>query len=1717
MIRWVVRSSVVLLLAGLMVVPVPTAVSGAAGVVQASPSGELRVTTSPAVPSTIRVDGVDRGQWGLTWVDIEAGEHEVCFSGVPGFRTPPCEQVVVPEGGTGVFSGVFEPLVALQVSTAPAVPATISLRDVTGGGSAVAMDDWGVQTFVPDGRTFEVCFGPVAGFTAPGCEQFTTSGAPVTVTGDYVGAPGAPGPVGLGMLRVTTEPAVPSTISVDGEVRDDWGLNWLQLAPGSYEVCFGDVPGFGTPACEQAVVTAGATATVVGQFDTLGLLAVSTDPAVESTISVNGLPRDDWGVWLPITAGDHEVCFSPAKTGQVPVEVCQNATVTAGQTASVTGLFAAGEVLEAPPLPGGDARFVDAVVRDLAGREPSPAEVADRVTALGGGVTRAAMISELAGSDAFVAMAVRHVYAEALDRSPTETELTDAAGTLGSTGSLSGLWTQLLGGNEFLAMAGGDAEGFVTTAFQRMLKRDPSQGEVDAGLADLDGGSSRLEVASGLVDGVEGSRVRAKTWSHKLLSRDPEPGELDAWGQVMASAGDVAVVQAIASSGAYDEVAQDRVRSASLTAAPSTVILEGDQVVSAVWNLDGSGTIVVGPDPEIPAVGGFVVVAGQADPTAEGLGRVESITVGPGTRTLAVAAAGLDEVFTSGEVVDTTELTEPTAVIAGAGAGPVQSGSCSAQVNDVLSAQIGVDVANASTISWGLSGLDATVAVSVVPNASFKLQGSISASCERELWSVQWQVPIQVGPVTVPSYISTSASLGVNANLTVAEMGASVSLPCTLGVRATSSSAQSVSGCEGLRSDVTFNPTVTGNAKAYAKASIGYHIGVDKGWAKANIGLEATATLSVEAKISTASSPNWTIDAHLDGSLDLTGSLVKWDLNHNLAEARLYTRRLAQGRLGDGTSAGETTRRLGSYEVGGGAVAVVPDVQDGILRIEIDECTIEVLYASTVGGDFVLEVWDDGVLLGTDPFSVLPGGTGLAYFTLSTVVLQGASGLGIYISQDTTGNWVDQVDPYNGADEVVGCGLPVGSASGQVTAAATGEPVAGSTIDLYQVDQSGNQVGPARATTTADAQGRYLFSDVEPGRYTLLFWPPDPNPTDLTFQYLGGATAGIEWAETFVLDGTGAFSGLDAALVTGGSISGVVTRAVDSSPVEAATVCAFSWFNFCTETDADGHYTINGVIPLDYVVSFNGSIAGLGSEYFDDALEWEDAERVTVTAGVATTGIDAALGNHGAKSISGTVTSDVTGLPIDGACVEALNGSMEVVLEACTGPDGTYVLDGLPPWSYVLRVNPPVPYGAEFYLDASTWWDATWVDVSGASRTGVDFSVATGSAVTGRVTGEHDGAGVAGVQVTLWGTTFDAFSTVTDADGHYQLGGLPADTYTVEFQRPTGSYFVTEYWDDAPDWGSATPLTLGADEVLTNVDAALVLGGGISGTVARDADGQPVANAYVTLRPIGGGPVQSVGTSWDGTYEARGLAPGPVEVFVGKPSDQNLVSEYYDDALDPASATPVVVVAGQMTEGIDASLAVGGVIEGTVTRDSDGSPVEGVAVVTMASGQFRFAYTGQDGTWRLDGLPSGEYTLQFHPPWDSGLAGEFWNDVGTHEEATPIAVGAGEVVSAIDVGLAEAAQISGTVTRDADGTPVEGVTVVLVRGSQMWGAVTDADGRWSFTGVAPGSYLLSFHPPDGSGLVAEYHLDAPDEGSATVIAVPPGGVVEIDASLAAEP
>ncbi len=307
------------------------AASAAVVVTPASPViGELRVTTSPPVPAQILVDGVIRDSFGLAWLDLPAGSYTVSFTHVEGYTEPAPQTVVVAANQTTTVQGNFVRRGFLRVITNPAVRGTISV-------DGIPRNDYGMWTDLPVGA-HEVCFGPVAGFNAPACQAATlTAGNLTTITGNYTVNATAPGPTNVGELRVTTNPALPSQVVVNGTPRDTFGLGWLDLAPGSYTVAFTHVEGYTEPAPQTVNVVAGQTTTVVGNFVQRTSLRVVTNPAVPGTISVDGVPRNDWGMWTDIPAGSHQVCFGPVPTYVAPP--CSTVNLVAGVPFTLTGNY----------------------------------------------------------------------------------------------------------------------------------------------------------------------------------------------------------------------------------------------------------------------------------------------------------------------------------------------------------------------------------------------------------------------------------------------------------------------------------------------------------------------------------------------------------------------------------------------------------------------------------------------------------------------------------------------------------------------------------------------------------------------------------------------------------------------------------------------------------------------------------------------------------------------------------------------------------------------------------------------------------------------------------------------------------------------------------------------------------------------------------------------------------------------------------------------------------------------------------------------------------------------------------------------------------------------------------------------------------------------------------------------------------------------------------
>ena len=240
---------------------------------------------------------------------------------------------------------------------------------------------------------------------------------------------------------------------------------------------------------------------------------------------------------------------------------------------------------------------------------------------------------------------------------------------------------------------------------------------------------------------------------------------------------------------------------------------------------------------------------------------------------------------------------------------------------------------------------------------------------------------------------------------------------------------------------------------------------------------------------------------------------------------------------------------------------------------------------------------------------------------------------------------------------------------------------------------------------------------------------------------------------------------------------------------------------------------------------------------------------------------------------------------------------------------------------------------------------------------GTGARAATGvGAVTGTVT-DGDGDPLAGIEVTFHRYGSVVGQDETDADGVYEVGGLPADTfgYFVRFLDPTGG-FATEWYDDEvfqlPPALRAVPVT--ADTTTPGVDAVLEPAATIGGRLT-DATGAPIAGAKVSMW-VAEGPgywgwpqVYSTGATGHYTIDRLKAATYVVELY----DPATGIQEFWDDATSLAGATPVVLGSGGSAT---ADAVLGGTIRGVGSPSVTGSPAVGSTL------------TASPGTWAPSGV-----------------------------------------------------------------------------------------------------------------------------------------------------
>ena len=254
----------------------------------------------------------------------------------------------------------------------------------------------------------------------------------------------------------------------------------------------------------------------------------------------------------------------------------------------------------------------------------------------------------------------------------------------------------------------------------------------------------------------------------------------------------------------------------------------------------------------------------------------------------------------------------------------------------------------------------------------------------------------------------------------------------------------------------------------------------------------------------------------------------------------------------------------------------------------------------------------------------------------------------------------------------------------------------------------------------------------------------------------------------------------DAALeLAPKTVTGVVTDAVTSAAIEGASVkFAAGEKEFTATTDAEGKYSVELTQGVAYTMTVE-------AENYS-SYEYEISELGEVLT------FDAAL-TLAPKTVSGTITDEVTGAAIEGATVTFTAG--ENVYTTSTDADGKYsveIVDVYP--AYTMTVE------AESYDD--------YENEIGVLADQLTFDAAirlSAKTVSGTVTDAVTSAAIEGATVTFTAGE-NAYSAVSDADGKYSVeiaDVYPAYTMTVEaegyepYESEVGVVDATKAYDAA--------------------------------------------------------------------------------------------------------------------------------------------------------------------------------------------------------------------------------------------------------------------------------------------------------------------------------
>jgi protocatechuate 3,4-dioxygenase beta subunit len=479
------------------------------------------------------------------------------------------------------------------------------------------------------------------------------------------------------------------------------------------------------------------------------------------------------------------------------------------------------------------------------------------------------------------------------------------------------------------------------------------------------------------------------------------------------------------------------------------------------------------------------------------------------------------------------------------------------------------------------------------------------------------------------------------------------------------------------------------------------------------------------------------------------------------------------------------------------------------------------------------------------------------------------------------------------------------SVEGKIVDASTGEPVRKANLVLMQRPTAGGgaaMTGPPPSTAvSSDAEGKFSFTSVEPGRYGL-----SAEKAGYVRQQYGTRTGQFGPGTQLVLEPGQKIASIEFRLMPQAVITGKVLDD-DGEPVPHTMVSVLRRMPLARQrmtmmamsTNDVGEFRIANLAPGRYMIRAErrGNMFGTATPasadtpnaegtlgyvptYFPGVTEEASASEIAVAAGQQLSGMDIALRKGRVFQVSGKVQGAPAGNRVQVSLQphRTGRGGMSFGFGGGVKPDGSFTVAAVTPGSWDAVVM-NLESGRPQIVGRAP------VTVTNTNVENVVIQAGSLLELTGRVIQEGDAKTSVTGQVMLQPVQplpiFIQPARIQD-DGTFKISGVSRDQFRVEVMGLSGDLYVRSVRAGNVDV-TTSGLDLSAADSVPPVEIRVsAKGATVSGVVLDEGKPSPGAMVVALAQPFNPDQrtaMKSAGTDQNGRFTLQGITPGEYRIY----------------------------------------------------------------------------------------------------------------------------------------------------------------------------------------------------------------------------------------------